>query len=124
VLQAARAVTRSGGWILIRVPVADSWAFRHFAENWAQLDAPRHLLAATVAGMRELARAASLDLTEVRYDSTAFGLWASERYLRGIPLNAEAEFPTAADKQRLEAEAHRLNTAGHGDQALFALSTR
>ena len=124
VLQAARAVAKPGGWILIRVPVADSWAFRHFGGDWAQLDAPRHLLVPTVAGMRELSRASSLDLAKVRHDSTAFGLWASERYRRGIPLNAEADFPTAADKQRLEAEAHRLNAAGHGDQALFALSPR
>jgi SAM-dependent methyltransferase len=121
VLRHAMAAMNPKGWLLIRIPVADSWAFRHYGEHWAQLDAPRHLVVHTVAGMRELAREVGLRLKKVEYDSGAFGLWASERYLRGIPLVAEADYPTAADERQLAAAATRLNRARDGDQALFVL---
>ena len=54
---------RSGGTIVIRVPVADSDTAETYGGDWVQLDPPRHLVVPTDAGMRAVAEACGLTLT-------------------------------------------------------------
>src|SRR5690606_30281969 len=74
------------GTLLIRVPVAGSYAWRTYGVNWVQLDAPRHLFLHTPQSMRLLAAQAGFAVEEVTYGSIDSQFWGSEQNLRGIPL--------------------------------------
>lgn len=120
------------GRVLIRTPVADSYAWKKYGVNWVQLDAPRHLFIPTVRSMNILAEAASLRLTDVVYDSTEFQFWASEQYRVGIPLtgkNAIASFSpvgtfTPQQIRTFSEKAEELNRKKEGDQCCFYLEAK
>lgn len=121
-----------GGRILVRIPVADSQAWRTYRENWVQLDAPRHLFLHTRRSMEVLAEQAGLELVRMDHDSRGFQFWGSEQYRRGIPLMDPASYGadpaasgfTAQEIEGYEREARRLNALGEGDQACFLLRRR
>lgn len=75
-----------GGHLLLRVPVAEGWAARHYGPDWVQLDAPRHLHVPTCAGVERLAAAHGFRLVHVEDDSGPFQIWGSELYRRDVPL--------------------------------------
>src|SRR5690606_13809129 len=113
----------------IRVPVADSWAWRHYGTDWVQLDAPRHLFLHTRRSLDLLAADAGLVVERVADDSGAFQFWGSEQYRRDIPLrdprsyavNPRASDFTAAQIREFRRRAADLNARGEGDQASFYL---
>lgn len=106
--------------LLIRIPVADSWAFDTYQEDWAQLDAPRHQYLFTTGSLRALAEEMGLQVIDVFRDSHAFGLYGSEQYRRNIPLTVKTVF-TQADITRFGRRARQLNRQGTGDQATFVM---
>ncbi|MDW8309867.1 MAG: class I SAM-dependent methyltransferase [Verrucomicrobiales bacterium] len=129
-LRALRARLRPGGWVLIRIPVAGSHAWKRYGSNWVQLDAPRHLFLHTPRSLELLAAEAGLRIAEVFYDSRAFQFWGSEQYRRDIPLHdprspfRNPEGQTLFSREQMAAwarEAEALNARGEGDQACFYL---
>lgn len=122
-------VARPSGWVLIRTPLADSWAARTYQADWVALDAPRHLVVHTRRSIDALAAAAGFAPVDVFYDSWSFQLWGSEQYRAGIPLRdprSHAVDPAASmftDEQirAYEVQAEALNRSGQGDQAGFVL---
>jgi len=122
-----RRVVRPGGWLLIRVPVADGLAWREYGVDWVQLDAPRHLYLHTVGSLDRLAEGAGFARRRVLHDSTGFQFWGSEQYRRDVPLrdpDTGRSRPDGSlfDRGRLagfERRAAELNAAGDGDQAAF-----
>jgi 2-polyprenyl-3-methyl-5-hydroxy-6-metoxy-1,4-benzoquinol methylase len=118
-----------GGWLLVRIPVASSFAAIHYGRDWVQLDAPRHLVIPSDAGMRALAKRAGLAVIDVRYDSTAFQFLGSEQYRADIPMYDEQRSwmrgrPSTLDDATCagwRARAKALNDEGMGDQACFYL---
>ncbi|MDT0633170.1 class I SAM-dependent methyltransferase [Rubrivirga sp. S365] len=129
-LASAERLLRSGGQVLLRIPVADSYAFRTYGAAWVQLDAPRHLFLHTRDSIGRLAAGAGLEVRAVTCDSSAFGLWGSEQYRQDIALRDPRSYevdPAAspfspADVEAFERQAAALNRAGHGDQACFTLA--
>jgi SAM-dependent methyltransferase len=121
-------LTRSGGRLLIRIPVADSRAWRDYGVDWVQLDAPRHLYLHTRRSLELLAQKAGFGIDRVEHDSTAFQFWGSELYRRDIPLRdvdddgreGEARFQPA-ELADFSDRAEALNASGTGDQAVFFL---
>lgn len=119
----------AGGMGLIRIPIASSYAWKHYKTNWVQLDAPRHFFLHTVDSMRLLATEAGLSLERVVYDSFDFQFWGSEQYVRGIPLESDASYKRDPSKsifthEQIEAfgaRAQELNDQQQGDQAVFYL---
>jgi SAM-dependent methyltransferase len=83
-IAAARARLRPGGCLLVRIPVADSWARYRFGTCWVQWDAPRHLWLPTRLVLRQLAQAHDLTVEYEADESTAFSLWASAGYEKGF----------------------------------------
>jgi 2-polyprenyl-3-methyl-5-hydroxy-6-metoxy-1,4-benzoquinol methylase len=128
-LQAAARLLKAGGACLIRIPIASSYAWRHYGVNWVQLDAPRHYFLHTVESMRTLGNRVGLRLDSVAYDSTGFQFWGSEQYINGIPLESERSYSKDAAHSQFsadqiaayEAKARDLNTQRLGDQAAFYL---
>ena len=126
-LRQAEKILRTGGQMVIRVPVAGA-AWRRYRENWIQLDPPRHIFLPTVKSMEILAARTGLRLGQVVFDSTEFQFWGSEQYQRDIPLrDARSQLPLLKrlrafrmmKKQR--ALANELNAKGEGDAACFHL---
>jgi len=42
VLEKTWELLKPGGICMLRIPTVTSWAWRHYGEDWVQLDAPRH----------------------------------------------------------------------------------
>jgi 2-polyprenyl-3-methyl-5-hydroxy-6-metoxy-1,4-benzoquinol methylase len=129
VLAEIHRLTEPGGTVLLRIPVADSFAWRTYGTNWVQLDAPRHVFLHTRASIELLASRVGFTLSEIVHDSSAFQFWGSEQYVRGIPLRdprSYAENPGASmfsleQIAEFERRSRELNDAGLGDQAAFFL---
>ena len=117
------------GWLLVRIPVSDSWAWRHYGVDWVHLDAPRHLFLHTRASIERLAGRAGLRIVAQEWDSTAFSLWGSEQYRRDVPLrDPRSRYPLPSpdlfapeEVAVMDARARALNAAGEGDTAVFYL---
>lgn len=122
----ARRLLAGGGRVLVRVPLADSYAFRKYATRWTGFDAPRHLYLFTVFALVELARRAGLALLASGHDSTA-KQFHSEVAIRRIPVaqldayrpGAPHALHTRREWRVLEAAAARLNVLGDGDTGWF-----
>jgi SAM-dependent methyltransferase len=129
VMRKIHALLNPGSYLLIRIPVASCFAYRHYGVNWAQLDAPRHLYLHTLKSMQILAEQSGLVLADTVFDSTDFQFWASEQYTKDIPLrdersyssNAAASIFTPDDIARFKEKAHELNRNRDGDSACFYL---
>jgi len=114
-----------GGKLLVRIPVADSFAWRKYRKNWVQLDAPRHLFLHTEKSMGLLAAKIGLEITSIIYDSTDFQFWGSEEYRKGIAryaensytMNPESSIFSKADIKEFRKRAEQLNSEQDGDQA-------
>lgn len=124
--EAMAGLVEPGGTLLLRVPVADSWARRHYGPDWVQLDAPRHLHLPTRKAIEVLSRRAGLRVMHVVDDSGPFQIWGSELYRRGGSLSKRRDRPGRSAvslwaRLRARWQARRLSRAGLGDQACFYL---
>jgi 2-polyprenyl-3-methyl-5-hydroxy-6-metoxy-1,4-benzoquinol methylase len=108
------------GYIVIRIPVANCFAWRKYHNHWVQLDAPRHFFLHTIKSMTLLANECALKLSNVEYESTAFQFTGSEKYLRGIGFKEKENF-TKKQMRVWKREANRLNHINDGDTACFYL---
>jgi SAM-dependent methyltransferase len=128
-LSAIARLLPPGRLLLVRVPVAGTWAWREYGADWVQLDAPRHVHIHTERSLRLLAERTGFALKDSWYDSGSFQFWGSEQYRRGIPLYAprshavdpKASGFTARQVRDFEARAAELNRRRDGDQACFYL---
>lgn len=119
----------SKGYCIIRVPTTSSYAWKHYKENWVQLDAPRHFFLHSVDSMKILAEENNLVIEKVIYDSTAFQFWGSEQNAHDIPLKGERSYAINPEKSIFSKEeinqykekAKELNKAGQGDACAFIL---
>jgi SAM-dependent methyltransferase len=117
------------GVIVLRTPVAGTFAWRTYGKNWVQLDPPRHLFVHTRESMRLLADAAGLRIRATVFDSTNFQFWASEQYLRDMPLEHPQSLMhnlpygsfSVAEVEQFNRDAERLNREEDADQAAFYL---
>jgi len=115
--------------LLIRIPVADSYAFKHYKENWCSLDAPRHLFLHTKKSIKILAEQSGFEVKKINYDSRSWQLWGSEQYNINISLLDDRSYYispknsifTKNQIDEFEKKTIDLNKNGEGDQAEFYL---
>ena len=115
--------------LLIRIPVADSYAFKHYKENWCSLDAPRHLFLHTKKSIKILAEQSGFEVKKISYDSRSWQLWGSEQYNINISLLDDRSYYispknsifTKNQIDEFEKKTIDLNKNGEGDQAEFYL---
>lgn len=122
-LQQMARLLNPGGYACLRIPVADSYAWRTYGVDWFQLDAPRHLYLHTRRSIELLAAPAGLTLEKVVYDSFENQFTGSECYRRDIPF-AETRHQGIFTPEEIAAFRERaaaLNAEGDGDQACFYL---
>jgi len=128
-LHSARRLLRPDGYLLIRIPLADSFAWRNYGVHWFQLDAPRHFFLHSRRSIAILAERTGFEVVKVRWDSNASQFWGSEQYLRDIPHHGEQSYKenranSIFDAKQIrdwERKAQDLNRRGEGDQACFYL---
>lgn len=123
VLKKLYGLLKNHRYVIIRIPVMGSFAWRKYGTNWAQIDAPRHLFLHTIKSMKILASQAGFKLCAIDFDSTDFQFFASERYIKDIPL-VEKNNSIAFSKIRkvfFKIKARRLNKNNDGDMACFYL---
>jgi SAM-dependent methyltransferase len=126
VLEKLTTLLPSGGYALIRIPVADTFAFRTYGANWVNLDAPRHFFLHTSISIQNLANAVGLQLVETIYDSHQLQFFGSELYKQGISLvefstGKHANIFTASQMKRFQQTSEMLNANRNGDFACFYL---
>lgn len=109
------------GQIVVRVPLADSWAFQNYGRYWVQWDPPRHLSLFSRLGFKTLAQQQGLKLQSSWDDSTAFQFWASERYRQGLALQSPLRLSEYLQMPFWQRQARALNRSGSGDQGVFVL---
>lgn len=127
VMQAVRRLLKPGGQAIIRIPVADSFAWKNYGVNWVNLDSPRHFFLHTAASMKLLADRAGLELLEVRHEGNAEQFWASEQYAAQIPMSDPRSLKSGVwgmmrmlfRMQRDKSRAKRLNESKEGDLVCF-----
>ena len=125
-----RDLLQTNGTCMIRIPVADSYAFEHYRENWVQLDAPRHLFLHTNKSMQILADNTGLKITNIIDDSNPLQFWGSEQYLKDLPLMDKDSLAHQRFKklypsfQKHITSSKKLNKSGQGDQRIYILNKK
>lgn len=126
-LVAASERLKPGGAIYVGIPLLQDEIWREFGVNWAQLDAPRHLHLFTAHSFRLLADSAGLACNLEGTDMMPWSLAWSHAFAQDIPMYAiDGRANTLPfgkpEMSRFAREAHRLNSAGKGDQGYFVLT--
>lgn len=132
VLEKTWDLLKPSGMCMLRIPTVTSWAWRHYSENWVQLDAPRHFFLHSIKSVHMLAEKTGFELEDVVYDSFAFQSWGSEQYKQDIALHDENSFAInpknssfSEDDIRSYTEHSKiLNKSKAGDQAAFYLKKK
>ena len=111
---------KPGGFLIIRVPVKDSYAYEKYGVHWAQWDAPRHFHLFTRMSLRcMIGNATELEEINMHDDSNHFQFTASEIYLKGGSLKNNNRFLKrllSVDTYRYSLKAVQLNKQNKGDQ--------
>jgi 2-polyprenyl-3-methyl-5-hydroxy-6-metoxy-1,4-benzoquinol methylase len=126
ILSRAKELLNDDGRIMIRMPVVNK-AFEDYKENWAQLDAPRHLLIHSRKSFELLCSKLRLKIYKVLYDSTEFQFLGSIQYGKDIgyyepdsyKVKNNGSLFSPEDIKKYKALAKHYNKLGIGDQAAF-----
>ena len=121
-LKTVNTLLSENGKVIIRIPVAGSYAWRKYNTNWVQLDAPRHLFIHSVQSMKILCKEANFELTDVIYDSYYLQFSGSEMYTRDIPLTSDKAIFTKEQIEQFNHWSKKLNEINDGDAACFHLT--
>jgi 2-polyprenyl-3-methyl-5-hydroxy-6-metoxy-1,4-benzoquinol methylase len=129
VLKKLHSLLENNGKIMIRIPVAASYAFEKYGNNWVQFDAPRHTFLHTEKSMQIMCNQVGLNIDEVIYDSTSFQFWGSDIVQKGIGIHTASKATIL--KARIQSFfkgyasiTKQLNVQNKGDQATFILSKK
>jgi SAM-dependent methyltransferase len=129
-LKEVRRLLGPAGRVLIRIPVVDSFAWKHYGVNWVHLDAPRHFFLHSPTSMRLLAEQCGLHVADLTYEGNTSQFIASEQYAKNIALVDQRSGGVLhrlqdlwlARRYRLHAE--KLNRTAQGDWACFELQSQ
>ena len=121
-LRLAAGCLRAGGRILVRLPLAASYAARRFGADWFALDPPRHLAIPSLRGFECLARRANLTVRHREFDSTALTFEMSEFYRRDIPFTSVPDFEARVARSPFRSLVKTLNCTEEADAGVFVLT--
>lgn len=129
VLKQLNKILKPNGVVILRMPVGDTYAWKHYGVNWHQLDAPRHLFIHTSKSMAIVAGGAGLSISEVVYDSNLMQFIVSEQYARNISQADKRSYTSnpfrsifsLREIKMFRQRARQLNEQNDGDSACFYL---
>ena len=94
VLKKLYELLKPKSYLLIRIPVTESYCWQHYGVYWAALDTPRHLYIHSAKSMQLLSEQAGFEIKAIEHDSGAFQFWGSEQYKNGISMVAPNSYKT------------------------------
>jgi SAM-dependent methyltransferase len=117
------------GQVILAIPVASSFAWRHYGVNWGNLDAPRHLFLHTKKSIERMAQLHDFEIEQTVYEGDDGQFWLSEQYAKEIPLhdprsinlNVMKRLSAWRSLRAYKARAKELNLSQEGDLACFHL---
>jgi SAM-dependent methyltransferase len=121
-LKKIKSVLKPNGQVLIRIPLADSYAYEKYGVNWVELDPPRHFFLHTKKSMQLMIEEQGFKLDRILYDSSNFEIIESEKWKRGIPSAKEEAIFSKKEKQEMSELVDELNQKEKGSRACFYLS--
>jgi len=129
VLIKAYDLLKPSGFVLLRIPIVESYAWEKYGVDWIQLDPPRHLFLFTIKCVEILAAQAGFSVKDIVFDSYDFQFWGSEQYIKDIPLfdprshllNPENSIFSKKEIEEFKKKADEVNKNNYGDQARFYL---
>lgn len=89
-LRQLKSLLNENGRLVIALPNVNSWDAKHYKENWAGLDVPRHLYHFTRSSFEILTQSRKLkiiDIVPMKFDAYYVSL-LSERYQQGSSVTA------------------------------------
>lgn len=120
-LRLAARCLRTGGRILVRLPLAASYVAQRYGADWFELDPPRHLAIPSLRGFERLARRAGLTVRHREFDSTALTFEMSECYRRDVPFTSVPDFEARVAMSPFRSLARALNRTEDADLGVFVL---
>jgi len=116
-------------YLLIRIPIIDSFAWQKYESQWIQLDPPRHIYIHSLKSMEFLAAETGFRIARIIYDSNEFQFYGSEQIIKNIALcDKNSHFINPSDSifskeqiKEFRLRAKKLNKSNLGDQACFYL---
>lgn len=129
VLKKLKLLLTEGGKIMIRIPVAQSYAFEKYGIHWVQFDAPRHTFLHTQKSIEIMCEQLNLKIDKVVYDSSSFQFWGSEIVQNNIGIHTATKKIILFSRFRSLLKRHgrlskKLNKENKGDQAIFIISNK
>jgi SAM-dependent methyltransferase len=122
VLKKIRAILKTNGLCIIRIPLCDSIAWEKYHENWYQIDAPRHYYLYTRKAMSLLCTRNGLRVDRVVYDSY-YAQFANSMLLEKQDISFKAAGEIGIRYQwKYYLKSWWANTTKRGDQAAFYIS--
>jgi len=121
VLKKLFEVLNINGTLMIRIPLANSYAWRKYRTYWVQLDAPRHYFLHTIKSMSILSKECNFIIDDIVFESKAFQFTGSEKYLRGLDFNQDNTIFSKDQLKAFEQKSVMLNNMNDGDTACFYL---
>jgi len=126
VLRSLQELLPTGGKLLLRFPVIDSYAFEKYKENWVQFDAPRHINLFTRKSIRiAVEKAGNYKIENIYDDSFHFQFTGSELYLKKLSLkprdNNRKKRLLSFKTYQYHFLAKKLNKQNKGDQLVVIL---
>lgn len=118
VLKQLSKMLNKNGYLLIRIPVSNSFVWRKYGVDWFEIDAPRHFFLHTTKSMSLLSSNVGLVLKQVVYDSTAGQFLNSEKYSRNVSLYEKLDISRKYIND-CKKQARWLNRIMDGDRACF-----
>lgn len=124
-----RSLLTAKGQVLLRIPVASSYAWRHYGVHWINLDAPRHLFLHTFKSIEMLGSKAGLKVASIIHEGNDEQFWGSEQFSNDIPTNdprsiGSSIFNRLKSWPRIKEcrrKAEQLNRDGQADLVCFVL---
>lgn len=131
-LHHAKKILTDNGTLIVRIPIMGNYGWKKYKTTWCGLDAPRHIFIPSEKAIKILFEQAGLHLEKFYYDSSDYVVWASEQYLKHIPLHAPNSYmtnPSASNFTKPQIKAMRKmmraeNKKGNGDMAVFYLTPK
>jgi 2-polyprenyl-3-methyl-5-hydroxy-6-metoxy-1,4-benzoquinol methylase len=118
----------SGGFIILRFPVIDSFAFEKYNSNWVQFDAPRHINLFTRESFKLFIKKFSLlEIQNIYDDSYHFQFTGSELYIKNKSLlksNSRLKRIFSISTYKFHFAAKKLNKENRGDQIVVILKKK
>lgn len=87
-----KKLLKDDGYLIISIPIKSDYFWDLYGVNWFQLDAPRHFIAFTLDGFKQMLNLLDLEIEKVYFNSNPYAFIISEDYARGKPMHSKESF--------------------------------